>query len=74
MQCSASVTGTVSFVIGHPIAWMPCPIVNIVCPTDYRSIFKLTRIFDDAALAFLEVSKPATGATTYTGTFATIRG
>ena len=74
-QCSALVaTGAIDFTIGHPIAWMPCPIVNIVCPIDYRSIFKLTRIFDDAALAFLEVTKPATGATTYTGTFATLAG
>jgi hypothetical protein len=60
--------------IGHPIAWMPCPLVNIICPVDYRSLFKLTRIFDDAALTFLEVTKPAVTATTYTGTFATLRG
>lgn len=71
MQCSAAVaSGTIDFVIGHPIAWMPCPIANLVCVADgVNSAFSLTRIFDDAALAFLEVNKPATAATTYTGSF-----
>jgi hypothetical protein len=72
MQCSASVaTGVINFVIGHPIAWMPCPIINLVTPAEG---FSLARIFDDAALAFLEVSKPATGATTYTGTWKSLSG
>lgn len=76
MQCSAAVaTGVVNFVIGHPIAWMPCPIANMVCVTDgINSAFNLARILDDAALAFLEVCKPATGATTYTGSFTSVRG
>lgn len=76
MQCSASVaTGVINFVIGHPIAWMPCPIANIMCVADgVNTAFNLTRIFDDAALAFLEVCKPATTATTYNGTFTTVAG
>lgn len=75
MQCSASVTGSINFVIGHPIAWMPCPIAALVCVTDgLRTAFSLARIFDDACLAFLEVNKPATTATTYTGTFTTVAG
>ena len=76
MQCSASVaTGVINFVIGHPIAWLPCPVVNMVCVTDgINSAFNLARIFDDAALAFLEVSKPATTATTYSGSFTTVAG
>lgn len=76
MQCSASVaTGVINFVIGHPIAWLPCPVVNMVCVTDgLNSAFNLARIFDDAALAFLEVSKPATTATTYSGSFTTVAG
>lgn len=69
MQCSALVaTGAINFVIGHPIAWMPCPVANMVCVADgINSAFNLVRIFDNACLAFLEVCKPATTATTYTG-------
>lgn len=76
MQCSAAVaTGNIDFTIGHPIAWMPCPVANMVAVVDgINSAFSLTRIFDDAALAFLEVCKPATTATTYTGQFKTVAG
>lgn len=76
MQCSASVaTGVINFVIGHPLAWMPVPIVNLVILQDYvRVTFAMERIFDNAAMAFLEVMKPATGATTYNGTFTAVHG
>jgi hypothetical protein len=76
MRCSALVaTGTCNFVIGHPIAWMPCPVANMACTVDgLNTAFSLVRVFDDAALAFLEVSKPATTATTYTGTARFIHG
>lgn len=68
MQCSASVTGTVTFVIGHPIAFMPCPVANMVCIVDgINTAFNLTTIFDGACLALLEMPKPATTATTYSG-------
>lgn len=70
MQCSAAVaTGAIDFVIGHPIAWMPCALANFVTPWDVTDRpGRLVRIFDDACLAFLEVLKSATTATTYTGT------
>ena len=72
MQCSASVaTGVINFVIGHPIAFMPCSRANETIPAEG---FSLERIFDDAALAFLEINKPATGATTYNGAFDTLSG
>ena len=76
MQCSASVaTGVINFVMGHPIAWMPCPLVNTLCVVDgINTAFDLVRIFDDAALAFLEVCKPAVTATTYTGMFEAVSG
>lgn len=76
MQSSASVaTGLIDFVIGHPIAWMPCPVANLVCTVDgINTAFNLVRIFDDAALAFLEVTKTATTATNYTGMFSTVHG
>ena len=67
MHCSASVaTGVINFVIGHPIAWMPCPLVNVACMVDgVNTALNLRRVFDDAALAFLEVCKPAATATNY---------
>ena len=67
MQASALVaTGVINFVIGHPIAWMMFPIINTIFPFDYISTaFNLEPIFNDAALALLEVMKPATTATTY---------
>lgn len=76
MQCSASVaTGVINFVIGHPLVWMPCPVANLACTQDgLNTAFSLVRVFDDAALAFLEVSKPATTATTYNGTARFVHG
>lgn len=76
MQCSAAVaSGAIDFTIGHPIAFMPCGIANFVCEKDgLMTSFNLQRIFDNACLAFLEICKSATTATTYTGSFVTIRG
>lgn len=76
MQCSAAVaSGAIDFTIGHPIAFMPCGIANFVCEKDgLTTSISLERIFDDACLALLEVCKSATTATTYTGTFVSLRG
>jgi hypothetical protein len=67
MQCSAAVaTGAIDFVIGHPIAWLPCALANGDSPWDVTDRpGRLVRIFDDACIAFLEVLKSATTATTY---------
>lgn len=69
MQCSAAVaTGIINFVIGHPIAVMAFPVINTFFPFDWLTNRDLApRIFDDACLSFLELPKPATTATTYTG-------
>ncbi len=54
MQCSASVTGTISFVIGHPLAWVPVALGSFLSVYDgINSIFNMPRIFDSAALALL---------------------
>ncbi|MBI4460721.1 MAG: hypothetical protein HY648_11780 [Acidobacteria bacterium] len=76
MQCSALVaTGLLDFVIGHPIAWMPIPIVNLICIVDgINTAFNLTRVFDSACLSFLEITKPATSATTYNGSISIVSG
>lgn len=67
MQCSAAVaTGVIWFMMGHPIAFCPCPVANLVCVVDgINTAFNLERIFDDAALGLLEITKPSTTATTY---------
>jgi hypothetical protein len=68
MQCSASVTGTLDFVVGHPIAFFPCPVANMVCVVDgINTAFNMTNVYDNACLAFIEMPKPATTATTYSG-------
>lgn len=76
MQCDALVaTGAIDFVIGHPLLWMPCTIANVMCAVDgINSAFGFARIFDSACLAMLEICKPATTATTYTGTVALAAG
>lgn len=69
MQCSAAVaTGTIDFVLAHPIAINSCPVANLSCLDDglYTTI-NLHLIPDSACLSFIELPKPATTATTYSG-------
>lgn len=74
MQCSAAVaTGTIDFVIGHPIAFLPSLVANYVAIIDgVNTAFNLINIMDSACLAFLEMPKPATTATTYSGSVTTV--
>lgn len=75
VTCSSATTGTLAVVIGHPIAFLPTPLANIFTIIDgINSAFNLTRIFDNAALGFLEVIKPSTAATVYAGNIATVAG
>jgi hypothetical protein len=76
MQCSAAVaTGAISFVIGHPLVFMPVPVANLLTLQDgLSSGFTLARVFDDACLSFLELTKSASTATTYAGYFLTVAG
>lgn len=69
MQCSAAVaTGVINFVIGHPIGVMSFPVINSLLPFDWlTNRDQAPRIFDNAALALIELPKPATNATTYNG-------
>ena len=69
MQADALVaTGTIDFNVGHPIAFFPCPVANMVCVVDgINTAFNLTNIFDIACLALLDMPKPATTATNYNG-------
>lgn len=76
VQCSVNtITGTAVFVIGHPLCWMPCQLAGQMCQVDcINTAFSMVRIFNSACLAFLEVLKPATGATTYTGSLIAAAG
>ncbi len=67
IQASANIaTGVANAVIGHPLAFMPIPIVNLACQYDgINTAFNLVRVFDGAALAWLELMKSSTSATTY---------
>lgn len=69
MQCSAAVaTGTIDFVVAHPIAWFPCPVATLMCPVDgVNTAFNLTKIYDNACLSMIEPIKPSTTATNYSG-------
>jgi hypothetical protein len=74
MQCSALVaTGAVEFVIGHPIGLMMFPSSSVTFPYDWlTNRSQAPRIFNSACLAFLEMPKAATTATTYSGIMYTL--
>lgn len=75
MQCSASVSGNVDFVIGHPLVVLPIQVTALACVTDgVNTAFNLVRIFDDACLAFLEMPRSSTGSTFYNGSITTVAG
>lgn len=52
MKCSASVTGGITWVVGHPLVMMPIYSSTVVTPSDYtNSAFGITRMYDTACLA-----------------------
>lgn len=69
MQCSASVaTGTIDFVVAHPIAFIPCPVANLICVADaLYTAMQLQQIYDNACITGIEMPKSATTATSYAG-------
>jgi hypothetical protein len=66
---SAAQTGNVDHMIAHPIALLPAAGVanQSVLLDGINSSFNLERIYDGAALSFIEYFKSATTATTYSG-------
>jgi hypothetical protein len=76
MQCSASVaTGEINFVIGHPIAIMPAGVTGTVNVFDgIGSAFNLVRIFDDAALSLINITKTISSNNIVSGSFRTVAG
>lgn len=68
LDLSAASTGTVDVILGKPIAWIPQPLANVAVKFDATlSPVDFVPIADGACLAFLEINKGATTATSYSG-------
>jgi hypothetical protein len=69
VQLSAAVaTGTMDWVVAHLIGLVGCPIANLACLGDaLYTALQLTSVFDNACLSAIEMPKPATSATSYSG-------
>jgi hypothetical protein len=68
MQCSASVTGDINFVIGHPIGFMTFPIYSTMIQFDWLiASEQAPRIFDNACLAFISPVKGVNAALSFMG-------
>jgi hypothetical protein len=72
MQMSATVVpGIINFCIGHPLGFMAFPLANLWMPFDWlTNKDQAPRVFDNACLAMLEVTKGAATVTTYNGRIA----
>lgn len=63
MQCSASVTGGVTWTIGHPLALIPVWGANNFSPADFtNSAFGVVRMYDTACLAMMWLGYSTTAA------------
>lgn len=75
VQSSGANTGVVDWIVGHPLAILPQPQVNVPFILDgINSAFNLVKIEVDACLALLEYFKSATGAATYNGMVQLVSG
>ena len=75
VQSSGANTGVVDWTIGHPLAILPQPQVNVSYILDgINSAFNLIQVQTDACLALLEYFKSATGAATYNGMIQLVSG
>ena len=73
---SGANTGVANFFIGHPLAiWPTGPVANLWQNQDgINSAFNLAQVKDDACISFIELTKPTTTATTYTGQLTLVSG
>jgi len=71
---AAAASGVSNLVMGHPLAFLPCPIANSMVVLDgINSAFNLVEILTDACLALIEMKGVAT-ATTYNGQVIMVSG
>jgi hypothetical protein len=74
IQMSAVAGGVSNIVVGHPLAFLPCPVANSMQVIDgINSAFNLEQIQTGACLAFLEI-KGVASATTYQGQVIMVSG
>lgn len=72
---AAMASGVVTWLIGHPLVFMPVAAANTPLIIDgINSAFNLARVYDDACLAFLELFKSATTATNWWGAINLVSG
>lgn len=72
---AAMASGVVTWFIGHPLVFVPMPLANTPVIIDgINSAFNLARVYDDAAICFLELSKGATTATNWWGAIQLVSG
>lgn len=72
---AAMASGVVTWFIGHPLAFIPMPAANTPVIIDgINSAFNLARVYDDAALCFMEIAKSATTATNWWGSITLVSG
>lgn len=72
---AAMASGVVTWFIGHPLVFVPCALANTPVILDgINSAFNLMRIYDDACLAFMEIMKGATNATSWNGQIQLVSG
>lgn len=61
-----SVTGVSSFIVAHPLTWIPQPVANVAFILDgINSAFNFERVYDDACLALMDPTQAANSATTH---------
>ena len=72
---SATNTGNVDLVLGKPVAWIPMPFANVPFKLDGAlSPMDFVLLDSAAGLAFLELNKGATTATSYSGSVSLLTG
>lgn len=72
---AAMASGVVTWFIGHPLVFVPVPLANTPVIIDgINSAFNLQRVYDDACIAFMELSKGATTATNWWGAIQLVSG
>jgi len=72
---SGGSSGSLSAVLGHPLAFIPQPLASTLITLDgINSAFHLQRVYNDACLTFFEIRKAATTATSYQGVIHLVSG
>ena len=74
--CSAAVaSGQIDLVLGHPLAFIPCPLAGLPGYVDgINSAFSLVQVLTDACLALWNIKGAATASAIYSGQITLVSG